>query len=102
MLRSRVFRIWWLVSRGPKTVKSLSSTLANIPLGERPDAVFVVESGVYSGCAFSASTEATSGPAGFLTFTYDLAWFVRNVTWAAPRITPYRQVIGASWLRDKK
>jgi hypothetical protein len=80
--------------KGPKTTKGLEKKLSKLRDFERPDAVFVVDRSVYSGCPLSESTATASGPAGMLAFVNDLAWLVTNVTWAAPKIGPYIDVIG--------
>jgi hypothetical protein len=93
-----ISRIPYLVVsyKGPKTVKAVASTLSNLPDNERPDAVYLVESGIYSGCKLCDSTIVGSGNVGMLAFANDLAWLVRNVTWAAPRISPYIAVVGGA------
>lgn len=77
--------------KGPPTAERLRVMLDQCPDDERPDALLVVSSGAYSGCNLCASTQAAIGASGLLSFSNDLAWLIRNVTWAAPAIGPYLQ-----------
>lgn len=74
---------------GHTSIQKLQNLLASAEEGERPDGLFVVKSGAYSKCALSSSSRAGKGAGGLLAFSNDLAWLIRNVSWAAPRIGPY-------------
>jgi hypothetical protein len=80
--------------RGPARPETLTAKLDATPTDERPDALLVIESGAYSGCRLCASTATTRGAAGLLTFANDVAWLLRNVKWAAPRIGAYIDALG--------
>jgi hypothetical protein len=79
--------------RGPATGEALKHKLEGALENERPDGILVIESGAYSGCSLCSSTACASGAGGLLAFANDVAWLVRNVTWAAPKIGPYLNVV---------
>ena len=74
---------------GPANSDRLQNMLSQCPDSRRPDALFVIESGAYSGCCLSAKNQPGVGAAGLLSFTCDLAWIIRNVLVASPDVGPY-------------
>jgi hypothetical protein len=74
---------------GPAKGERLQHMLNQCKPTERPDALLVIESGAYSGCDLAGQTQPSSGPAGLLSFTNDLAWLIRNVTTASPNVGSY-------------
>jgi hypothetical protein len=73
--------------RGPKTGSKLRKRIEHTP-NARIDAVFVIESGAYSGCALSGSPPCEQA-GGVLAFASDLAWLATNVLAAVPNTHGY-------------
>lgn len=73
-------RLHWV-----KKAATLRKKLENTPLDRRPDAVLVIESGVYLGWnKVEAITEA-----GLFAFCTDGSFFARNVLSAEPDVRAY-------------
>lgn len=75
--------------KGPTTAEALQERLERTDEANRPDGLFVVESGAYSGCQLSPSTRPGTGAAGMLAFALDLGWLARNVASAEPDVSRY-------------